>query len=107
MLCRAQVVLVISPLVSLMKDQADQINARMGDEREAEYGAARREAAFYFGGGRHEALGEERALAGGFPLVFVTPEKLFFGSDQGSMLQRLQALHRQGTLLLIAIDEAH
>eukprot|EP00930_Biecheleria_cincta_P035357 TRINITY_DN24318_c0_g1_i1.p1 TRINITY_DN24318_c0_g1~~TRINITY_DN24318_c0_g1_i1.p1 ORF type:complete len:823 (-),score=106.28 TRINITY_DN24318_c0_g1_i1:19-2487(-) len=82
------VVIVISPLISLMRDQV----ALM---------AARNVSACFLGSGQTDVSIEERALAGEFSLVYVCPETV------QRLLIELKALHQRGRIRLIAIDEAH
>ena len=82
-----KVVLVISPLVSLMEDQVKGMNIRMG-----------REVACFLGTAQLDRSIEARAIRGDFALVYATPEKAI-NTDLTASLQ--------DKLALIAIDEAH
>lgn len=96
LLDRRRVVVVVSPLISLMVDQAAKINATIG-------GSATTPLATYLGSAQADAGEEAAALAGERPVVFLSPEKVM----DGATVPRLDALRRSGRLALIAIDEAH
>lgn len=96
LLDRRLVVVVVSPLISLMVDQAAKINATIG-------GSAATPLATYLGSAQSDAGEEAAALAGERPVVFLSPEKVM----DGTTVPRLDALRRSGRLALIAIDEAH
>lgn len=96
LLDRRRVVVVVSPLISLMVDQAAKINATIG-------GSASTPLATYLGSAQADAGEEAAAMAGERPVVFLSPEKVM----DGSTVPRLDALRRSGRLALIAIDEAH
>lgn len=96
LLDRRRVVVVVSPLISLMVDQAAKINATIG-------GSASTPLATYLGSAQADAGEEAAALSGERPVVFLSPEKVM----DGSTVPRLDALRRSGRLALIAIDEAH
>ena len=85
------VVLVVSPLVSLMMDQVKTLNLTCG-----------RDVACFLGSAQEDRSVEARALRGGYELVYATPEKAV-GSDLGGALDR----GCDGGLRLIAVDEAH
>lgn len=82
-------VLVVSPLISLMKDQVDALH-QLGIP--AAYINSTLSTEEYFGT-------MDLALAGKFKLLYVAPERL----DSESFLNQLQKM----TIPLIAIDEAH
>lgn len=96
LLNRRRVVVVVSPLISLMVDQAAKINATIG-------GSVATPLATYLGSAQADAGEEAAAMAGERPVVFLSPEKVM----DGATVPRLDALRRSGRLALIAIDEAH
>ena len=81
--------IVVSPLVSLMEDQAHGMRAR---------GIA---VAALHSESPNVVNEWEQALRGEFDLIFVTPEAAI------SRLAGLQGMHQRGLLDLVAIDEAH
>ena len=81
------VALVVSPLISLMQDQVHKLNSL----------TETKQLAAFLGSAQTDPTVERAALAGDFPLVFLTPEKL-----EALYLQQLAP-----KLCLIAIDEAH
>jgi ATP-dependent DNA helicase RecQ len=99
-LCRDDLTLVVSPLVSLMRDQVDQLNARI-----AASGAAERFAgppAALLSGQQDPSANYatlERAVAGEVRLLYVAPER--FGS--AAFLDRI----RRARVGLFVVDEAH
>lgn len=88
-----KVVLVISPLISLMQDQVKNFNLTVGTSSLR---------ACFLGSAQPDPEVERDALDGKYCLVYLTPEKLTEG-----FAERLLPMHRQGKLLLLAIDEAH
>ncbi|MDO9409444.1 ATP-dependent DNA helicase RecQ [Patulibacter sp.] len=96
-LCRDDLTLVVSPLVSLMRDQVDQLNARVrAADPEAIPPAA------LLSGQQDPAENNravERAVAGDVKLLYVAPER--FGSV--AFLERI----RHATVGLFVVDEAH
>jgi RecQ family ATP-dependent DNA helicase len=87
------VVLVVSPLISLMEDQVHKLN-----------GICDEPLGTFLGSGQMDSTMEERALLGEFPIVYVTPEKLM----SGNFLDRLAFMHTSvKRVLLIAVDESH
>ena len=90
-----QVGVVITPLVSLMMDQVNKLNASRADGKMV---------ATYLGSAQKDASMEQRVMQGEFRLVYVTPEKLV----NGSFLERLSGMHGRGgkgTVCLFAVDE--
>ncbi|KAI8474666.1 MAG: hypothetical protein J3K34DRAFT_517981 [Monoraphidium minutum] len=87
-LALGRTVLVISPLISLMHDQVDALNAR---------GIA----AAFLGSAQTNQEVKQRAWSGGYSLVYLTPELVTNSPD---LLKRLHATKGVG---LIAVDEAH
>ena len=83
----------MSPLLSLMEDQVRALNNTVG--------AGAPPVAVYLGSSQFDSSADEHALAGKYPLVYVTPEKLV-GS---SFLSRLNTLYLAGRIGLVAIDE--
>ena len=81
--------LVISPLLSLMEDQAMAMRA-VGISVIALHGETPNASAEW-----------DKAMTGAYDLVFTTPESCI------SRLPAIQSLHRRGMLDLLAIDEAH
>ena len=96
-LCREDLTIVVSPLVSLMRDQVDQLNARV---LAADRGATP-PAALLSGqqDPAENARSVERAVAGEVKLLYVAPER--FGS--AAFLDRI----RHATVGLFVVDEAH
>jgi ATP-dependent DNA helicase RecQ/Werner syndrome ATP-dependent helicase len=88
---------VVTPLISLMQDQVNKLNATAG--------RGERVLAAFLGSAQRDSTVEPRALRGDFPLVYVSPEKLF-GAD-GYVLSCLGKLAAAGKLLMMAVDEAH
>jgi len=88
----SKITIVISPLISLMKDQVDNL-VKMGIR------------AVRLGGGtmpgRTEAQVEQEIFAGKWPLVYMSPEKAQL------WLQKLALLRARNMIGLLAIDEAH
>lgn len=89
-----RMVVVVSPLISLMQDQVRRINFTAGRGKPI---------ATFLGSAQRNRDEEQRALRGEFKLVYVSPEKLF----GPNFLDDLAALHRRVPLLAVAIDEAH
>ena len=95
-----RIAVVVSPLISLMEDQVHKLNGLLGTDL-----------AVFLGSGQMDSMAEERAMAGEYSLVYVTPEKLC----SGNFLDRLGRLHASGggggggggRICLIAVDEAH
>lgn len=89
-----KITLVVSPLISLMKDQVYKLNGlRLG-----------KDLATFLGSGQTDPSMERAALQGEYLLVYVTPEKLL----SAGFLDQLTALHTtKKEIGLIAIDEAH
>ncbi|MEV4423218.1 RecQ family ATP-dependent DNA helicase [Patulibacter sp. NPDC049589] len=96
-LCREDLTLVVSPLVSLMRDQVDQLNARvLSRDPDAVPPAA------LLSGQQdpaENARAVDRAVAGDVKLLYVAPER--FGSP--AFLERI----RHATVGLFVVDEAH
>jgi ATP-dependent DNA helicase RecQ len=99
-LCRDDLTLVVSPLVSLMRDQVDQLNARVLAAGVAGTGAVP-PAALVSGqqDPAENARTVERAVAGEVKLLYVAPER--FGS--AAFLERI----RHASVGLFVVDEAH
>lgn len=80
-------------------DQAIKLNNTVGQ--------GQKDIATFLGSAQMDPEAESKALAGQFPLVYVSPEKLM----QSGFLQRLENFHRnpngKGGILLLAVDEAH
>ena len=93
-----KVVVVVSPLVSLMVDQCAKLNNTVGSLPQF----AHNPPAIFLGPHQKDHAGEERALKGqGARVIYCSPEKLMMSN----LLSRLSAMHRDGLLLMIAIDE--
>jgi ATP-dependent DNA helicase RecQ len=94
-----RVVIVISPLISLMQDQVHKLNslARATDMDKD------KQLATFLGSGQTDGTAEERALNGQVRLIYMTPEKLL----SSGMLNRLEKLNQRREIALVAIDEAH
>eukprot|EP00962_Isochrysis_galbana_P050563 scaffold21950_cov107-Isochrysis_galbana.AAC.6 len=88
---------VVTPLISLMQDQVNKINATAG--------RGERVLAAFLGSAQHDPAVEPRALRGHYPLVYISPEKLF--AADGHVLESLSRLAQAGALLMLAVDEAH
>jgi RecQ family ATP-dependent DNA helicase len=84
-----KVAIVVSPLISLMQDQAHKLNG-LSDQGPM---------ATYLGSAQTDGLAERRALNGEFRIVYLTPEKLMVSG----FLDGLAGLD----LVLVAFDEAH
>lgn len=91
-----KIVLIISPLISLMVDQVTKFNATVG-------AAGGNHTACFLGTAQKDPQIEQQALAGQHRLVYLTPEKL----TMGSFVERLKPLYAEKRLALLAIDEAH
>ncbi|MGE4428289.1 MAG: ATP-dependent DNA helicase RecQ [Solirubrobacteraceae bacterium] len=91
-LCRDDLTLVVSPLVSLMRDQVDQLNARVGERAPAGLLSGQQDPSE-----NHATL--DRAVSGDLRLLYVAPER--FGS--GAFLDRI----RRARVGLFVVDEAH
>ena len=91
------IVVVISPLISLMQNQTYSLNAR-AHQRGCPAIAA------FLGEGQLDASVQPRALRGDFQLVYMTPEKLMMSAE---VRQALMRLHQERRLYLLAVDEAH
>lgn len=100
-LCRDDLTLVVSPLVSLMRDQVEQLNARVAASPESRRRFAGPPAALLSGqqdpSENYATL--ERAVAGDVRLLYVAPER--FGS--AAFLDRI----RHARVGLFVVDEAH
>lgn len=83
----------VSPLISLMEDQVARLNA---------YSRARGtgDVAAFLGSAQLDKGVEQRAIEGGYAILYVTPEKLFF-------LNALLLHNVRQKVALIAVDEAH
>jgi ATP-dependent DNA helicase RecQ/Werner syndrome ATP-dependent helicase len=88
---------VVTPLISLMQDQVNKINATAG--------RGERVLAAFLGSAQRDPAVELKALRGDYPLVYVSPEKLF--TADGHVLRCLAKLAHAGQLLMLAVDEAH
>ncbi|MCK9248103.1 MAG: ATP-dependent DNA helicase [Solirubrobacteraceae bacterium] len=91
-LCRDDLTLVVSPLVSLMRDQVDQLNGRVGDAEPAGLLSGQQDPS-------ENRATLDRAVAGGLRLLYVAPER--FGS--AAFLDRI----RRARVGLFVVDEAH
>ena len=90
---KEHVVIVVSPLISLMQDQVHKIN-NLSD----------RTLSNYLGSGQTEKSVESKALRGEYCLLYITPEKL----SSGTFLSQLRDMHKNiKPVALFAIDEAH
>jgi ATP-dependent DNA helicase RecQ len=100
-LVRPDLTIVVSPLVSLMRDQVDQLNGRVGaaDPEHVRYPTP---PAALVSGQQDPAVNArtvERAVAGEVKLLYVAPER--FGS--AAFLERI----RHASVGLFVVDEAH
>ena len=84
---------VITPLISLMQDQVNKINATAGRGEE--------ELAAFLGSAQSDQTVEWRALQGEFPLVYMSPEKLF--AADGVVLHALARMAGEKKLLMLAV----
>ena len=91
------IVVVVSPLISLMCNQVYNLN-RHAEQR------GRPPVAAFLGEAQADASVQPRALRGDFPLLYMTPEKLMMNA---SVREGLRTLHRAKRLRLLAVDEAH
>ena len=90
--------LVVSPLISLMRDQVIAMNNTIGASSASDI-------AVFLGSAQSDASAERRVLNGDYRVVYVTPE---FLSASSSFLDRVvDKLARTGKLVLFAVDEAH
>jgi RecQ family ATP-dependent DNA helicase len=89
---KPRIVVVVSPLISLMQDQVRGINVKTGVA-----------SATFLGSAQKDEAAEVDALAGRYRLVYVTPEK----ATTPSFMANLQRLAKDGLLVLVAIDESH
>ena len=105
--------IVVSPLISLMQDQVTALNNTVGNIMDGSGG--NNDIACFLGSGQTDTTVEERVFRGDYKIVFVTPEKISFVSDDGGFgssssssmfMQRLQSLKAMNKIGLIAIDEA-
>jgi ATP-dependent DNA helicase RecQ len=87
-----RMVLVISPLISLMEDQVAKLN-----------GLGSNSIAALLGSGQTDASIQAAAWQGAFRILYVTPE--LFGTE--SFQSRLARLHTTRPVSLVAVDEAH
>ena len=98
LLSRDAVAIVISPLISLMRDQVQSLR-RKGIRAE------------FVGSGQEDAMAERRALSGEVSIVFVCPESLQrVGRALCRLHDRLFLQHRGAgntPPMILAIDEAH
>ena len=98
--------IVISPLISLVQDQVEQVNALSSNQ---EYG---QELAVYLNSMQDEderqAIMQALFYSGRsippFKMLFVTPEKI---AQSGSFMNGLRRLHENGLFRRIVVDEAH
>lgn len=88
-----KITVVVSPLISLMKDQVHKLNGSMVGH----------DLATFLGSGQTDRSVERDALQGKFRLVYITPEKLL----SAGFLDQLASLHKTKVIGLLAIDEAH
>ena len=80
---------IVSPLISLMRDQCDQMNAR---------GVS----AAFLGSAQTDVAVESQAMRGQYSLVYVCPETI------PRLVPALWQLHHEhGGIGLLAVDEAH
>ena len=86
-------VLVVSPLCSLIHDQTQSVNTRVGA----------RVAVNFSGMGTHEDAAALRAHGDGALVVFATPERL----QTPQCMAELQDLHARRPFLYLVVDEAH
>ncbi|KAG7347820.1 ATP-dependent DNA helicase RecQ [Nitzschia inconspicua] len=83
-----KVMVVVSPLISLMQDQVHRLN-----------GLTSEQLATFLGSAQTNLFEEQRAMKGEYRLIYITPEKLM----SNGFLDRLSELDVCG----IAVDEAH
>lgn len=93
-LIQSKTVFVVSPLISLMSDQVNNINNKV---------AINKGPACFLGSAQTDYTVEQDALNGHYLIVYLTPEKL---CSEG-FLNRLTPLVTANRLALLAIDEAH
>jgi DEAD/DEAH box helicase len=101
-----QIVIVVSPLISLMQDQCHKLNG-LGLVLNGDGGGGEQNIAAFLGSAQTDAAVERDALQGKFNILYVTPEKM----TQGNFLDQLGRLHSSPSarrkICLIAVDEAH
>ena len=91
-----KVVVVVAPLIALMKDQVDKLNALASERGEARWAAMLHH--------RNWNPAQEVAVwAEGCPLVYISEKR----ATAPGTLRELERLHADDRLLAIAIDEAH
>ena len=73
--------IVVSPLISLMQDQVTALNNTVGNIADGSGG--NNDIACFLGSGQTDTTVEERVFRGDYKIVFVTPEKISFVSDDG------------------------
>ena len=88
-LITGKTMVVVSPLIALMQDQVQQLNA------------AGIKATFLGSLQQKKALAEMKVITGQYQLVYITPEKIAHFLDQ------LKAMSQKGVLGGFAIDESH
>lgn len=88
LLAQASVVFVVSPLISLMRDQVASLTCR---------GVS----ACFLGSAQTDREVEGEAMAGCYAVVYICPETV------KRVLGRLEALYRERRICLFAVDEAH
>eukprot|EP00594_Rhizosolenia_setigera_P004227 CAMPEP_0178948180 /NCGR_PEP_ID=MMETSP0789-20121207/5326_1 /TAXON_ID=3005 /ORGANISM="Rhizosolenia setigera, Strain CCMP 1694" /LENGTH=1048 /DNA_ID=CAMNT_0020628511 /DNA_START=100 /DNA_END=3246 /DNA_ORIENTATION=- len=93
-----KMVLVISPLISLMQDQCDKLNGLYNTKKSADNNIAT-----YLGSAQTDKNAERDVLNGKYKIVYLTPEKLL--AADGYFVNQLSSI--QDKISLIAVDEAH
>eukprot|EP00438_Fugacium_kawagutii_P006302 Skav234105 [mRNA] locus=scaffold2732:34784:36676:+ [translate_table: standard] len=100
-LVSGKVVIAVSPLIALMKEQVQKFN-----ETAKKQGSAMK--ACFLGSGHENAARkkkmDEAALRGTYNLIYITPEKL---AQSSTFLSRLRKLVSKNRIALLAVDEAH
>jgi DEAD/DEAH box helicase len=102
---RSSVVIVISPLISLMQDQVYKLNSLV--KSDSSHGSKSPFLATYLGSTNNGPDAEDQfdaILHGRYKLIYMTPEKLL----NGSTIPFLTKLHTSNhPIALFAVDEAH
>ena len=96
--------IVISPLISLMEDQVNAVNAKIClDGVTGQPSATGTPAACFLGSSQADRSVEPRAIEGRYALVYMTPEKLM----QWMRDEVFVRLERNCRLVCFAVDECH
>ena len=89
------IVIVVSPLISLMQDQVHKLNGLLEHDDD--------DIATFLGSAQQDGTAERKAVHGDYNLIYVTPEKLLSGGFLNAIANNKLA----SRLCCFAIDEAH